>query len=47
MSGAKLEPATNWVSVILPTVPTHILTFQGKIEVIKIMLADEIERVSS
>ncbi|KHJ33952.1 putative eka-like protein [Erysiphe necator] len=47
MSGAKLEPATNWVSVIVPTVPTYIRTLLGKIEVNKIMLADEIERVSS
>ncbi|POS88324.1 hypothetical protein EPUL_000737 [Erysiphe pulchra] len=47
MSGTKLEPATNWVSVIVPTVPASIRTLQGKVEVNKSMLADEIERVSS
>ncbi|KHJ30438.1 putative eka-like protein [Erysiphe necator] len=46
MTGAKLEPATNWVSVIVPTVPAYIRTLQGKVEVSNTMLADEIERVS-
>ncbi|KHJ33344.1 putative eka-like protein [Erysiphe necator] len=47
ISGVKLEPATNWVSGIVPTIPTYIRTLQEKIEVNKIMLADEIERVYS
>ncbi|POS82614.1 hypothetical protein EPUL_004433, partial [Erysiphe pulchra] len=47
LSGAKLEPATNWVPVIIPTVPSFICKLQGKIEVSKEMLADEIERVCS
>lgn len=47
MSGAKLEPASNWVPVIVPTVPTYIRILQGKNEVNKIMLADDIERMSS
>ncbi|KHJ35076.1 putative eka-like protein [Erysiphe necator] len=46
MTGAKLEPAINWVSVIVPTVPAYIRTLQGKLEVSYTMLADEIERVS-
>ncbi|KHJ30457.1 putative eka-like protein [Erysiphe necator] len=46
-SGAKLEPATNWVSVIVPTVPSKILKEQGEIEVNSSMLTDEIERVCS
>ncbi|KHJ33226.1 putative eka-like protein [Erysiphe necator] len=46
MTGAKLEPATNWVSVIVPTVPAYIRILQGKVEVSNTMLADEIERES-
>ncbi|KAI0996157.1 hypothetical protein K3495_g12023 [Podosphaera aphanis] len=47
LSGAKLEEASNWISVIVPTVPLTIRTEQGEIEVSKSMLTDEIERVSS
>ncbi|POS81841.1 hypothetical protein EPUL_006083, partial [Erysiphe pulchra] len=46
-SGAKLEAATNWVSVIVPTVPSKIRKVQGEIEVSSSMLTDEIERVCS
>ncbi|POS82054.1 hypothetical protein EPUL_005829, partial [Erysiphe pulchra] len=44
---AKLEAASNWTPVMIPTVPKTINTLNGKIEVIKDMLANEIERVSS
>lgn len=47
LSGAKLEPATQWQPVLLPTVPTSINTLQGRVEVTKSMLIDEIERVTS
>ncbi|KHJ33432.1 putative eka-like protein [Erysiphe necator] len=47
LSGAKLEPATNWTPVIVPTVPTTIRKEQGEIEVSKSMLTEEIERVCS
>ncbi|KHJ31294.1 putative eka-like protein [Erysiphe necator] len=46
-SGAKLKPATNWVSVIVPTVPSKIRKEQGEIEVSSSMLTDKIERVCS
>ncbi|KHJ35772.1 putative eka-like protein [Erysiphe necator] len=46
-SGAKLEEATNWVSVIIPTVAASIRKEQGEVEVSKIMLDDEVERVCS
>ncbi|KHJ30483.1 hypothetical protein EV44_g3868 [Erysiphe necator] len=46
MTGAKPEPATNWTSVIVPTVLAYIRTLQGKEEVSNTVLADEIERVS-
>ncbi|KHJ34215.1 putative eka-like protein [Erysiphe necator] len=47
LSGAKLEPATNWTSVIVPTVPATIRKEQGEVEVEvnKCMLTEEIERV--
>ncbi|POS82439.1 hypothetical protein EPUL_005781 [Erysiphe pulchra] len=47
LSGAKLETATNWASVLVPTVPASIKMEQGLVEVSKSMLADEIERVCS
>ncbi|KHJ35401.1 putative eka-like protein [Erysiphe necator] len=47
LSGAKLEPATNWVSVLVPTVPAFIQMEQGQVEVRKSMLSDEIERFCS
>ncbi|KHJ31883.1 putative eka-like protein [Erysiphe necator] len=47
LSGAKLETATNWVSVLVPTVPAFVNMEQGVVEVSKDMLSDEIERVSS
>ena len=45
--GAKLEPATNWASAIIPTVPKFITTLAGRIEVSKETLCDKVERVSS
>ncbi|KHJ31889.1 putative eka-like protein [Erysiphe necator] len=47
LTGAKLESATNWVPVIIPTVPSTIRNEQGDVEVSSSMLADEIERVCS
>ncbi|KHJ33121.1 putative eka-like protein [Erysiphe necator] len=47
LTGAKLESATNWVPVIIPTVPSTIRKEQGDVEVSSSMLADEIERVCS
>ncbi|KHJ31243.1 putative eka-like protein [Erysiphe necator] len=47
LSEAKLEPATNWVPVIIPTVPASIRKEQGDTEVNSSMLADEVERVCS
>ncbi|KHJ36125.1 putative eka-like protein [Erysiphe necator] len=47
LSGAKLEPANQWVPLLMPTVPRSINTLQGHMEVTKEMLSDEIERVSS
>ncbi|POS82000.1 hypothetical protein EPUL_006565 [Erysiphe pulchra] len=47
MSGASLEPASNWISVLMPTVPKTIVTIDGHVEVSKSMLMNEIERVSS
>ncbi|POS83000.1 hypothetical protein EPUL_003799 [Erysiphe pulchra] len=32
LSGAKLEPATNWVSVLVPTVPAFIHMEKGQVE---------------
>ncbi|POS83658.1 hypothetical protein EPUL_004335 [Erysiphe pulchra] len=45
--GAKLEPATNWASVIVPIVPSKIRKVRGEIDVSSAMLTDEIERVCS
>lgn len=42
-----MESATNWVSVIIPTVPASIRKEQGDMEVNSSMLADEVERVCS
>ncbi|POS82134.1 hypothetical protein EPUL_006813, partial [Erysiphe pulchra] len=47
LSGAKLESATNWVPVIIPTVPSSIRKEHGDLEVNSSMLADEVERVCS
>ncbi|KHJ30732.1 putative eka-like protein [Erysiphe necator] len=47
LSGAKLEAATNWISVLIPTVPAFVHMEHGKVEVSKSMLSDEIERVCS
>ncbi|KHJ34274.1 putative eka-like protein [Erysiphe necator] len=47
LMGAKLEPATNWIPILVPTVPAFIQMEQGKVEVNKNMLSDEIERVCS
>ncbi|KHJ33391.1 putative eka-like protein [Erysiphe necator] len=47
LSGVKLEPATIWVSVLVLTVPAFIQIEQGKVEVSKSMLSDEIKRVCS
>ncbi|KHJ30625.1 putative eka-like protein [Erysiphe necator] len=47
LTGAKLEPATNWIPILVPTVPAFIQMEQGKVEVNKNMLSDEIERVCS
>ncbi|KHJ36373.1 putative eka-like protein [Erysiphe necator] len=46
LSGAKLEPATQWIPLLIPTVPKSINTLQGHKEISELMLADEIERVS-
>ncbi|KHJ33414.1 putative eka-like protein [Erysiphe necator] len=43
LTGEKLESATNWVPVIIPTVPSTIRKEQGDVEVSSSMLADEIE----
>ncbi|KHJ30362.1 putative eka-like protein [Erysiphe necator] len=47
LSGAKLEPATNWVTVLIPTVPYKIRKQQGEVEISSSLLSDEIERVCS
>ncbi|KHJ34843.1 putative eka-like protein [Erysiphe necator] len=47
LTGAKLEPATNWVPILVPTVPATIFMEHGKVEITKSMLSDEIERVCS
>ncbi|KHJ35095.1 putative eka-like protein [Erysiphe necator] len=46
-TGAKIEPASNWIPLLVPTVPKYISTLEGQIEVNKEMLANEIERVTS
>ncbi|KHJ35103.1 putative eka-like protein [Erysiphe necator] len=47
LTGAKLEPATNWIPMIIPTIPSTIRKVQGEIEVSNSMLIDEVERVCS
>ncbi|KHJ30476.1 putative eka-like protein [Erysiphe necator] len=47
LSGAKLEPATNWVSVLIPTVPYKIRKQQGEVEISSSLLSDKIERLCS
>ena len=47
LSGATLEPDTNWVGLLVPTVPRVIYTLKERFEVTGALLADEIERVSS
>ncbi|KAI0999532.1 hypothetical protein K3495_g8662 [Podosphaera aphanis] len=47
LSDAKLEPATNWTPLLVPTVPRFIMKTDGRIEVTKNMLAEEIERVTT
>lgn len=47
MTWAKLETVTNWVSVLIQTVPAFIRKGQGEVEVSKSMLADEVERIWS
>ncbi|KHJ33346.1 putative eka-like protein [Erysiphe necator] len=47
LTGAKLEEATNWATVLIPTVPAVIRKEQGEVEVSNSMLADEVERVCS
>ncbi|KHJ30025.1 putative eka-like protein [Erysiphe necator] len=47
LTGAKLEAATNWVSVLIPTVPAFLHKEQGVVEVSNSMLADEVERTAS
>ncbi|KHJ33394.1 putative eka-like protein [Erysiphe necator] len=47
LTGAKLEPATNWVSVLIPTVPSKIRKQHGEVEINSSLLSDEIERVCS
>ncbi|POS86354.1 hypothetical protein EPUL_001497 [Erysiphe pulchra] len=47
LSGAKSETATNWVSVLVPTVPASAHMEQGLEEVTKAILSHEIERVCS
>lgn len=42
-----MEPATNWVPILIPTAPSTIRLEQGQVDVNKTMLADEIERVCS
>lgn len=47
MSGALLEPASNWILVSVPTFPDTIRTTDGQAEVSKSIVIDEIKRVSS
>ncbi|POS82406.1 hypothetical protein EPUL_004121, partial [Erysiphe pulchra] len=46
LSGAKLESATNWTSVLIPTVPKSLHTLNGHVEVTKELPSQEIERVT-
>lgn len=47
LSSAKLEPATQWVPLKIPTAPRSIYPLQGRVEVTKYMLTEEVERVTS
>ncbi|KHJ33839.1 putative eka-like protein [Erysiphe necator] len=47
LSGAKLEPASNWIPILILTIPSTIRLEQGQIDVNNTLLADEIERVCS
>ncbi|KAI0994567.1 hypothetical protein K3495_g13614, partial [Podosphaera aphanis] len=52
LSGTKLEAASNWVQLLIPTVPTTISRLDDRLEVTRLevtktMLMDEIERVTS
>ncbi|KHJ30753.1 putative eka-like protein [Erysiphe necator] len=47
MTGAKVEHATNWTPVIIPTVPTSIRKEHGEVEVSSSMPTEEVERVCS
>lgn len=44
---AKLETASNWLPVIILTVPKFIVTLVEEKEITKDMLSDEVERVTS
>ncbi|KHJ30299.1 putative eka-like protein [Erysiphe necator] len=46
-TGAKLEPATNWIPIIIPTVPRSIQMVQDQMKISSSMLSDEVERVCS
>ncbi|KHJ34077.1 putative eka-like protein [Erysiphe necator] len=43
---AKLEAESNWTPIMVLTVPKSIQTLEGKLEVTKEMLSNEIKRVS-
>ena len=47
LSGAKLEPATNWIPIIIPTVPAAIRTLEGRVEVNEPMLSVEIKGITN
>ncbi|POS85077.1 hypothetical protein EPUL_003412 [Erysiphe pulchra] len=47
MIGARLDQATNWIPVIIPTVPTSIRKEHGEVEVSSSMLIEEVEQVFS
>ncbi|KHJ30087.1 putative eka-like protein [Erysiphe necator] len=47
LSGAKSEPATNWVSVQITTVLSKTRKRQGEVEISISLLSNEIERVCS
>lgn len=44
--GVKLEPATNWTSIIISTVSKSICTIEGRLEVTKTVFDGEVERVT-
>lgn len=47
MTGARLDQATNWIPVIIPTVPMSIRKEHAEVEVSSSMLIEEVERVCS